>query len=53
MKMGGSLYLHRWNYCRLCSVARIRGLENLSSFDLGLTPQASCLRLLRSLKEAL
>src|SRR5690349_10796705 len=38
-------------YRRLCSVAPIRGLENFSSFDLGLTPQALCFRLLRRLKE--
>ena len=33
----------------LFSVARMRGLENCSCCDLGLTPQALCLRLLRRL----
>ena len=31
------------------AVARIRELRGLSCFDLGLTPQALCLRLLRRL----
>jgi hypothetical protein len=34
-----------------CSVARYRGLENVVVFlDLGFTPQALCLHLLRRLK---
>jgi hypothetical protein len=42
MKMGdGSLrYKLSGTLPHFCSIARIRGLENLSCFDLGLTPQA-------------